>query len=114
VSRNRKKRIANLPNDVYKAYDDAGALLYVGISINVFKRLGEHKAYSPWYDEASRIEVVQYLNRASARAEEARCIKFDAPAFNVTQEAAAGCAMSDEIRESFTMFRDVDGWYIDG
>ena len=109
-----QRRISNLKHDVYKAFDSCGALLYVGCSVNVFKRLREHKHYALWLLHTERIDVVQYANRSEALAEEARCIRFDHPTFNVTAENAYGCKLPTESLDSFTLRMDSDGWYIDG
>lgn len=108
-----QRRISGLKHDVHKAYNTDGVLLYVGISVNVFKRLKEHKQYAEWHPHSSRIDVVQYRNRDAARAEEARCIRSDNPLYNRTRENAWGCELSDDTVETFTLWRDEDGWYID-
>lgn len=107
-----QRRISKLKHDVYKAYDTDGQLLYVGVSVNVFKRLREHKQYAAWMPHSARVDVVQYLNRNAARAEEARCIREDGPLYNVTKENAWGCELSEVTVEAFTLWRDDDGWYI--
>lgn len=106
-----QRRISSRPHDVYKAYDTSGALLYVGISVNVFTRLREHKYYARWYRAAHRIEVTQYTNRLAARIEEARCIDEDSPMFNVTKERVSEPGVGD-VLEEFTMYQDWQGWYI--
>ena len=84
---NRAQRnIKHLPTDVYRVYDEAGALLYVGASINVFKRMNEHKAYAPWWPHAHTATVHQYPDRATARGVEALAIRDESPRFNVTRE----------------------------
>lgn len=108
-----QRRIAHLPHDVYKAYDINGRLLYVGISVNVFARMKEHKQYAGWMSAASRIDVVRYADRASAQAVEAICIRDDAPVFNVTRESTRGRSLPTVSLESFVMRQDADGWWID-
>lgn len=108
-----QRRIAKRPHDVYRAYLGT-ELLYVGISVDVFTRLREHRLYSRWYWEADRIDVVRRPNRSAARAEEARVIALEAPRYNVTPERAHGCAESEDLLESFSMWREEDGkWWID-
>lgn len=107
-----QRRISKLKHDVYKAYNTDGQLLYVGVSVNVFKRLKEHKQYAAWIPDTERIYVVQYLNRSAALAEEARCIREDGPVYNITKENAWGCKLSEETVEAFTLWHDPDGWFI--
>ena len=113
VMNRAQRRIAHQPHDVYRAYL-GGDLIYIGISVNVFKRLSEHKKYARWYWEADRLEVVRRPNRSAARAEEARVIAESAPRYNVTPERAWGCVESSETLDAFEMWRDQEGkWWID-
>jgi excinuclease UvrABC nuclease subunit len=108
-----QRRISSLPHDVYRAYTN-GELVYIGISVDVFTRLREHKKYAPWYWEADRLEVVRRPDRKAARAEEARVIAETTPRYNVTRENAWGCVESQEALDAFSMWRDEDGvWWID-
>lgn len=84
---NRAQRcIGALPTDVYRVYDSRGQLLYVGASVNVFKRFHEHRAYAPWWYWARTGTVHRYENRRMARHVEALAIRDEMPRFNVTRE----------------------------
>lgn len=108
-----QRRLLDLPHDVYRVYL-GDELLYVGISVNVFVRLKQHRQYAPWYWEADRIEVVRRPDRKAAIAEEARVIAESTPRYNVVREYGRGWAEVDEALESFSMWRDEDGrWWID-
>lgn len=83
-----QRRIAHLPTDVYRVHDQWGKLLYVGSSINVFKRMQEHQAYAEWWPYASTGTVTRYENRRMARKVEALAIRDEKPMFNVTREVS--------------------------
>lgn len=81
-----QRRIAHLPTDVYRVYDECGHLLYVGVSTNVFYRMREHKAYAEWWPLANSGTVARYENRYMARKVEALAIRDESPVFNVVRE----------------------------
>lgn len=81
-----QRRIAHLPTDVYRVYDERGRLLYVGVSTNVFYRMHDHKMYSAWWHLADSGTVSRYENRYIARKVEALAIRDESPLYNVTRE----------------------------
>jgi hypothetical protein len=84
---NKRRHLYKAPHDVYRVRDAAGALLYVGCSINAFKR---HKnEYSPWFPLAATVDVVQYSDMASAQFVEAQAIEVEAPMWNRQGEPRA-------------------------
>lgn len=68
---------------VYRLFNYAGALLYVGISGNPKGRFAQHAADKPWWRAVARWSVQWYPDRATALAEEARAIAKEVPAFNI-------------------------------
>lgn len=86
----RKKRLSKIPHDVYRIRDEAGALLYVGCSVNVFKRIQQHKAeYQPWFPLAATVDIDQYPDLVTARYKEAHAIATEWPIWNTAREASA-------------------------
>lgn len=69
--------------EVYRAYDAAGRLLYVGCSSDVDTRLKAHATDSSWWPFHARVERVSYLARAEAEAAEAEAIATEYPRWNV-------------------------------
>lgn len=59
------------PHYVYRCYDRAGRLLYLGCTYNPRKRLAEHRSTSSWFAEVARTELVEYPDGASGFAAEA-------------------------------------------
>jgi len=58
-------------------------LLYVGISLNVFARLSQHRRDKEWWDEVTEITVKHYDTREEALDAEAKSIKTDGPKYNI-------------------------------
>lgn len=68
---------------VYRLYDAAGRLLYVGIAANPFTRWIEHAREKPWWHEVTHLSIGWRDDRAAALAEESQAIVEEAPAYNI-------------------------------
>ncbi len=68
---------------LYRWYDAADALLYVGISNDLARRTGQHMDDKPWMAEAVRCDATSYPDRASALAAEERAIYAENPRYNI-------------------------------
>lgn len=66
---------------LYRHYNSAGTLLYVGISISTLNRLSQH-AISPWCDDIARVDIQYFESRAAALGAEQEAIKTECPLFN--------------------------------
>ena len=82
---------------LYRMYDAAGDLLYVGMSRNLPSRITMHVTEKSWWETVARIEVQHFESREKARQEEKRAIAEDAPLWNVLDRAATAPARSTEI-----------------
>jgi len=78
------------PTDVYKAFDDDGEILYVGISYDASERLRQHRRSSRWWGMATWFEVDRYATREEAENVEAASVMFDDPPFNIDPCGPAG------------------------
>lgn len=58
-------------------------LLYVGISLNVFARLSQHRRDKDWWDEITEITVTHFETREKALDAEAKAIKEQNPKYNI-------------------------------
>jgi len=67
---------------LYRHFDKDGNLLYVGISINAFQRLSQHKNSSSWFDEITRVEIERYPSRSAVEAAEKKAIIDEKPIHN--------------------------------
>jgi hypothetical protein len=68
---------------VYRCYDSADRLLYVGASCLGSVRFNQHQTEKGWWPGVARIQVEHYANRAEALAAERAAIESEAPTMNV-------------------------------
>lgn len=80
------------PHVVYTMRDVEGAVIYVGISLNLPGRLHDHAADKPWYSEVSRVDCEHVADRESALAREAELIRDLHPKYNRTNPAGPRAA----------------------
>lgn len=68
---------------LYRAFDEDGRLLYVGITIDEFQRLlGDHTLTAKWLDHTARIDIVRYPSREESADVERIAIRTEGPVFN--------------------------------
>jgi excinuclease UvrABC nuclease subunit len=70
------------PTFVYKAISESGEVLYVGIAVNIKRRMQHHKYCSEWFKEWVRMETMMFQDRWLAMIEESKVIKNDKPKYN--------------------------------
>lgn len=82
--RNRpsRHRRADEPTCLYRHFDHAGVLLYVGISLTAAERLSRHHLESPWFRDVANITLEWHPCRDSALKAERRAIRTERPRFN--------------------------------
>ena len=73
-----------IPTAVYRCYDEAGALIYVGATADLPRRLRSHERTSPWWSHTLRIDITWYGSRAEALDAEAVAIRMERPVWNHT------------------------------
>jgi len=69
-------------NCLYRAYDDTGVLLYVGISYSIAGRTVQHESGSKWHELAVKITIERFNNRALAIEAEKQAIIKERPIYN--------------------------------
>jgi predicted GIY-YIG superfamily endonuclease len=67
---------------LYRCFDAAGALLYVGIADLWARRIGTHSTKTEWFDGVASVTVEHFDTRAQAMAAEAAAIRDESPAWN--------------------------------
>lgn len=75
-------RDANRRTAVYRMYDKAGALLYVGIAFDPLSRWRQHQL-APWFGSVVERWVEWYPTRDEAAAAEKEAIRMESPLHNV-------------------------------
>ena len=98
------------PTALYRHYSSNGELIYVGISKNPYRRTGEHKALSEWFDKVSTIKIEWLPTREEALKAEKAAIKNENPKFNIVHNASD--AIAEEIEEDLCkiMVKERDGY----
>ena len=64
----------NAPTVLYRFFDDAGQLLYVGIARNPIQRLFQHNDDKPWAGDITTITLERFPTRIAAREAEIAAI----------------------------------------
>lgn len=81
------RRTFDQKTDVYRLYDSASRLLYVGVAVNGYARLETHRREKPWRASVRRVVMTQYGNRWTALYVEACAIRDESPIHNVSRNA---------------------------
>ena len=68
---------------LYRHWDDAGRLLYVGISYHALYRLSQHSKVSHWYKDITRVTLENYSCREEALSAERNAIQSEKPLYNI-------------------------------
>lgn len=67
---------------VYRCFDAAGALLYVGVSMGPTSRLKAHARTSPWFGEVANVTISPVMPRREALEAERDAIAAEKPIHN--------------------------------
>lgn len=69
---------------VYRFYDAAGDLLYVGLSMNFEGRVYKHRR-KPWWPDVARTEFAWFDDRETAQQAERNAIYYEHPIHNIVR-----------------------------
>lgn len=78
------------PAYLYRAYDEASVLLYVGEAYNTLVRASGHLDGSHWWDRVRNLTVTPYPSKEAARAAEVIAIREEKPLYNVAHNQRRG------------------------
>lgn len=67
---------------LYRAFDERGVLLYIGIGRNWARRWVQHAERAPFYDEVCALAIETYDSRDAALEAERKAIRFEHPLHN--------------------------------
>lgn len=67
---------------LYRCFDSEKRLLYVGVTVNLYKRSHQHQAKTSWWPDVIRIEVTPYDERWRALNAEREAIRTEGPLHN--------------------------------
>lgn len=74
---------------VYRFYDVAGSLLYIGYSSELLTRLTGHRLQSPWFPKVATVKVEHYATREEAKLAEKAAIECERPRYNINHKPGA-------------------------
>lgn len=93
---------------LYRHFDCAGKLLYVGISADVAARFRQHKTNSNWFLDVSLVTIEWFDDRHSAKLAEGKAIRSELPKCNVLKGAAEPkIRKAKPVKDSKTVFMKV-------
>lgn len=70
------------PNVLYRVFNDAGDLLYVGATTNPGSRFNHHALHKPWWDEAASMTMERFATVDELMVAEADAIATEGPRYN--------------------------------
>lgn len=76
-------RLSEQPTWVYELTDFDATVLYIGIAVDVDRRLAQHRATKHWWSDVHFVTCARYANRVQALAVEAHAIATRDPVYNV-------------------------------
>lgn len=79
----RYARLFDQDHTLYRLFDDAGVLLYIGVTNEWSRRDGEHARTKPWWGEVTRVERKSFPTRDSVLAAEKHAIRSENPRYNI-------------------------------
>lgn len=86
----RKERLANIPTAVYRFYDAAGELLYLGMTHDVDGRWATHERTQPWWLDVARREFTWCGTRAEAEQIESTATALEKPRYDRSGQRTIG------------------------
>jgi len=75
------------PTTLYRFFNEAGELLYVGITGNTKGRLKHHRKHATWWSQATTHRLESFPTREEAAVAEAHAIRQEAPIHNVIRSS---------------------------
>lgn len=68
---------------LYRHFDQAGSLLYVGVSLSWPARTKAHAGRAKWFERVARVDLEYFPTREEALAAERSAIESEGPQFNI-------------------------------
>lgn len=99
-----------MTSTLYRVYDAAGALLYIGITNDPAERFGAHAGLKPWWHEAVRIDLEHFDTREVCARAELAAIRSEHPRHNIVGAQRLQAVIREDALERFFGAR---GWVAD-
>jgi hypothetical protein len=82
----RRARLEQRTHHVYRVWDDLGLLLYIGCTVDLGKRMTQHRKNSAWWPHLDDMRLDAYHTRSDALAAEFLAIESEGSYFNFTRD----------------------------
>ena len=69
--------------NLYRMFDEADQLLYIGVTRHLIRRKSKHKKSKAWYGDVSRITCEPFTSRIVAEDAELEAIQTENPRYNI-------------------------------
>jgi transcriptional regulator with XRE-family HTH domain len=99
------------PTTLYRHFDAAGRLLYVGVALGPVARLQQHASQSSWVRDIARMTIERFPTRTAAEQAERDAIRVEQPVHNVAhaRKARPYVAGSDKLGDRVRGLRKSHG-----
>lgn len=82
---------------VYRYFNQAGELLYVGVTAEPYTRWTQHRRLREWSHEVTHVSLEQFAYEDLAYAHERKVIRAEAPRYNVKSTEAHDAEMTERM-----------------
>lgn len=90
---------------VYRLYDAAGRLLYVGMGRNPMNRWSSHADQHAWWPQVVTFTVLWHTTRKEAAADERHALRNEAPVHNIHGTERHGLVTGEGVRRELVARR---------
>jgi predicted GIY-YIG superfamily endonuclease len=82
---------------LYRLFNEADELIYIGISGRLTARVEAHLHSKPWADQIAHVRAVAFADRNEARRAEREAIRLENPKYNI-QHKPCEFVLADKLR----------------
>ena len=114
VNRERTKKMKTA---LYRCFSKEGELLYAGITINIGRRVSDHKQHVEWMGKVHEIKLEYFETRQEALDAEAKCIAEEKPMLSIASRSGGRpklksrtFSVSDEERDEIGTAAEILGF----
>jgi predicted GIY-YIG superfamily endonuclease len=75
-----------MSNILYRFYDRAGRLLYIGVTCNPPQRFKDHGASKDWWSMVTNIKLESFDSRTALMQQERDAIELEHPCYNIVHQ----------------------------
>jgi predicted GIY-YIG superfamily endonuclease len=91
---------------LYRHFDAEGALLYVGITVDMPRRGREHATTSEWFERAARTTFESFLTRGAALEAERTAVIVERPRYNIVYRRQAQLVERKQLKNARVLLKE--------